>query len=235
MNKSLFHYIDDLDRLLEILDEGFVPNYHLEDLTGEGHEDLYRGIPMVSFSDIDPDPKCSHKHRKNYGNYCIGLKKEWALNCKDINPIMYVSSPTLLKLVQSDLIDSDLFGYIKKYTSPWDNDPNHINYDECEWRYVAHDPEVKWMQSKEEYDMWRGDTNLKRPRPTDELRRNVLRFAINDITHLCVPTEEDKELLIKGINELRYFSGDECKLNDDQIQHLISTIEVISPVTTLTK
>lgn len=230
MNKSLFHYIDDLERLLEILGEGFVPNYHLEDLTGEGHEDLYRGIPMVSFSDIDPDPKCSHKHRKNYGNYCIGLKKEWALSCNDINPIMYVSSPALLMIVQSNLIDSDLFGFIKKYTSPWDNDPNHINYDECEWRYVAHDPEVKWMQSKDEYDKWRGDTNLKRPKPTEALRRNVLTFKVEDITHLCVPPEEEKEQLIESIRNLDCFSGREGKLNEDDIQYLNSAIRVIHPV-----
>lgn len=228
MNKSLFHYVDDLERLLEILGEGFVPNYHLEDLTGEGHEDLYRGIPMVSFSDINPDPKCSHKHRQNYGNYCIGLKKEWALRCSDINPIMYVSSPALLKIVQSNLIDSDLFGFIKKYTSPWDNDPNHINYDECEWRYVAHDPEVKWMQSKEEYDKWRGDRNKKRPKPTEALRRNVLTFKLEDITHLCVPTENDKEHLVKDIQNLKAFSGNGYQLNYNEIQYLISTISVIS-------
>ncbi len=229
MNKSLFHYVDDLERLLEILGEGFVPNYHVEDLTGEGHEDLYRGIPMVSFSDIDLDPKCSHKHRQSYGNYCIGLKKEWALNCKDINPIMYVSSPALLKIVQSDLIDSNLFGYIKKYTSPWEDDPNHINYDECEWRYVVHNPDVKWMKTKEEYDKWRGDRNKKRPKPTEELSRNALTFKVDDITHLCVPIEEDRKRLIEGIRNLKYFSGKEYKLNETEIQHLFSTIDILSP------
>lgn len=226
MNKSLFHYIDDLERLLEILGEGFVPNYHLEDLTSEGHKDLYRGIPMVSFSDLDPN--YASKHRQNYGNYCIGLKKEWALRCSDINPIMYVSSPELLKIVQSDLIDSDLFGYIKKYTSPWKDDPNHINYDECEWRYVVNDREVRWMQTKDEYDKWRGDTNLKRPKPTEELRRNVITFKVNDITHLCVPTENDKEHLVKDIQNLKAFSGNDYQLNYNEIQYLISTISVIS-------
>lgn len=226
MNGSLFHYIDDLERLLEILGEGFVPNYHIEDLSGPGHEDLFRGIPMVSFSDINP--ASSHTHRKSYGNFCIGLNKEWALNCKDINPIMYVSSPTLLHIVQSDLIYSDLFGYIKKYSSPWDNDPNYINYDECEWRYVVHNPEVKWMQTKEEYDKWRGDRNKKRPKPTEELRRNVLTFKVNDITHLCVLTENDKEHLVEDIQNLKSFSGNSYQLNYDEIQYLISTISVIS-------
>lgn len=224
MSESLFHYIEDLERLLEILGEGFVPNFHLEDLSGSEYGDLFRGIPMVSFSDIVPD--CSDMHRQNYGNYCIGLKKEWALNCKDINPVMYVSSSSLLRIVQYDLINSDLFGYIKKYSSLWNGDRNYINCNEREWRYVVKDSKVRWMMSRSEYDEWRGDTNFKRPRPTEELKRNALRFTIDDITHLCIRSDEDKANLIEGIHNLKYFSGSECKLNENEIQRLISKIRI---------
>lgn len=90
---SLFHYTS-LACLKQILENGFYPNYCQETISSD--RSLFCiGIPMVSFCDI-PLTRVSN-FTDHYGQYAIGLDKEYALS-QGINPILYV--------VNADIISS---------------------------------------------------------------------------------------------------------------------------------
>ncbi len=89
---SLFHFTKDPGVLLKILETGLIPNYCREDLSYFDRE-VNVGVPMISFCDIPLTRTSMFKAR--YGEYAIGLSKEWALN-KQINPILYVNDERIL-------------------------------------------------------------------------------------------------------------------------------------------
>lgn len=89
---SLFHFTKDPGVLLRILETGLVPNYCREDLSYFGRT-VNVGVPMISFCDIPLTRTSMFKAR--YGDYAIGLSKEWALK-KQINPILYVNDERIL-------------------------------------------------------------------------------------------------------------------------------------------
>ena len=77
---TLFHFTDKIENVIGILKEGFRPHFCLEDLNDfvsrdERIEYLEWAIPMVCFCDIPLSQ--STNHREHYGNYGIGLSKEW--------------------------------------------------------------------------------------------------------------------------------------------------------------
>lgn len=191
------HFVEEFWRLQEILQEGFVPNYHLEDLTLKDGGGKFLGIPMVSFSDFPLE--YASRHSGQYGKYCIALTKEWAMCQQNLNPVCYVTDEDFLRELIS--LPIDCLGYFKKYTSPWNGNSSYVNYDEGEWRYIVLDHVVPWMKTKAEYDVWRGDTNLRRPRPIGKLVENTLRFTADDIAFILVKTDQEKSCLIKQMQD----------------------------------
>lgn len=89
---SLFHFTKDPGVLLRILETGLIPNYCREDLSYFDRK-VNVGVPMISFCDIPLTRTSMFKAR--YGDYAIGLSKEWALK-KQINPILYVNDERIL-------------------------------------------------------------------------------------------------------------------------------------------
>ena len=89
-SNTLFHFTDKIENVIGILKEGFKPHFCLEDLNfilpDEPTEELEWAIPMVCFCDVPLSQ--SKTHRKTYGNYGIGLSKEWGKNNK-ISPVLY--------------------------------------------------------------------------------------------------------------------------------------------------
>jgi hypothetical protein len=91
-SNTLFHFTDKIENVISILKEEFRPHFCLEDLNDfvapdDRIEELEHAIPMVCFCDIPLSQ--SMNHRKTYGNYGIGLSKEWgSCECglKLINP-----------------------------------------------------------------------------------------------------------------------------------------------------
>ncbi|BBB29509.1 abortive infection system antitoxin AbiGi family protein [Neptunomonas japonica] len=83
----LFHFSKDKDTLFDILNSTFRVSYAREKV--EGIDTIREfGVPMVSFCDL----KLSELkvHMGKYGNFGIGLTKNWA-NRNGLNPVMYVS------------------------------------------------------------------------------------------------------------------------------------------------
>lgn len=89
---SLFHFTKDPGVLLRILETGLIPNCCQEDLSYFDRT-VNVGVPMISFCDIPLTRTSMFKAR--YGDYVIGLSKEWALR-KQINPILYVNDERIL-------------------------------------------------------------------------------------------------------------------------------------------
>lgn len=102
----LFHYTDTRDKLVNILKNGFRPRYCLEKLDIIRKDEFFEAlskyfdkpipeeevtdefaIPMCCFCDIPLN--LVRNHMVVYGNYAIGLKKEWGER-QAICPVLYV-------------------------------------------------------------------------------------------------------------------------------------------------
>lgn len=105
---SLFHFTKDPGVLLRILETGLIPNYCREDLSYFDRT-VNVGVPMISFCDIPLTRTSMFKAR--YGDYAIGLSKEWALK-NHINPILYVNDERILLSL----------GFLRAYKSSLDSE-----------------------------------------------------------------------------------------------------------------
>jgi len=87
-SNSIIHLTKSKKQLEEILNIGLRPHYCTETLSIDG--DIYElCVPMVSFCDI-PLSKIKD-HIGKYGEYGIGLTKEWAIKNK-LNPVVYIEA-----------------------------------------------------------------------------------------------------------------------------------------------
>ena len=105
---SLFHFTKEPGVLLRILETGLIPNYCREDLSYSDRT-VNVGVPMISFCDIPLTRTSLFKAR--YGDYAIGLSKEWALK-NHINPILYVNDERILLSL----------GFLRAYKSSLDSE-----------------------------------------------------------------------------------------------------------------
>lgn len=105
---SLFHFTKNPGVLLTILETGLIPNYCREDLSYFDRT-VNVGVPMISFCDIPLTRTSMFKAR--YGDYAIGLSKEWAME-NHINPILYVNDERILLSL----------GFLRAYKSSLDSE-----------------------------------------------------------------------------------------------------------------
>ena len=229
----IIHRFEELYRITEVLTEGFVPNYHSEDLRllKDSTDIMFMGIPMVSFGDIeDTDISEFMKNADpDYGKYAILMKKEWALRQLWMNPVWYLMDNMLngINKTWRTLLESGIVGYCKRYTSEWKGNP-YNNYSEREWRYTVPITEVKWILTKEAYDTWRKFPLLtKRPAPTEELKKHTLKFDIEDIDGIIVSNKKEQEDIRRFLNTTEFFSGTKRNLSPTEIDKLSDLVIVI--------
>lgn len=229
----IIHRFEEFYRITEVLADGFVPNYHAEDLRllKDSKDIMFMGIPMVSFGDIeDTDISEFMKNADpDYGKYAILMKKEWALRQRWMNPVWYIADDMLKPINRTwkALMESGIVGYCKKYASEWKGNL-YNNYSEREWRYTVPITEVKWILSKEAYDTWRKFPHLhKRPAPTEELKNHTLQFDIEDIEGIIVSNKKDHEDINRFLNTTEFFSGTKRHLSLAEINRLSDLVIVI--------
>lgn len=156
---TLFHFTKNKDTLISILKSNFRPSYCCEKYyLGKGGT---WQVPMVCFCDIPLSQV--QEHTSWYGEYAIGMTKEWAIK-NDINPILYINQEIKLidtikenlnylieerdinrenkKHIQS-IIDNLLYQYAfikpyegEQYQQKADRRIHKRFYDEREWRYI---------------------------------------------------------------------------------------------------
>lgn len=157
---TVFHFTRSLENIESILRNDFYSQFCIEDIVGTitSVSGIEKAIPMVCFCDIPLSQ--IRKHVKTYGEYAIGLTKEWAIKQK-VNPVLYTyqNSDIANKLdgafralfehegnnnIAKDKLSDNLMAaiqYVKPYEGPlwrdgkWTKETIRF-YDEREWRYV---------------------------------------------------------------------------------------------------
>lgn len=97
---TLFHFTRNKENLISILKSYFYPRYCLEEFYFIPKIKTKWALPMVCFCDI---PLSQIKnHTLKYGEYAIGLTKEWA-QIKGITPVLYIpkDSPIIKNFKES--------------------------------------------------------------------------------------------------------------------------------------
>ena len=238
---TLFHFTkkEYLQNILESC--SFYPRYCFEDIASKdiainAEPDL--GIPMVCFCDI-PLSKINN-HINTYGNYGIGLSKEWGYR-NGISPLqyMYHNSNTaktfnekrllinsLLEKVNEDDLCSlrDLFLYTNLFLKPYEGrifrngkySTDVIRfYDEKEWRFI---PDIMKFSSLSlnaivDYSNYAKDeTIIDKPHEILATHCN-LQFHIRDISYLIIEFETEIDELIDKINVLYESKYDSADIN----------------------
>lgn len=165
---TLFHFTKNIDTLKSILKNGFWPRYSLEDFRWYNPQMDFISYPMVCFCDI-PLTRL-REHVNFYGDYGLGMTKQWAKK-NGLNPVVYLSqsTPLLNALVRLFGKNPTSFGgyylesaedvnSILSYIKPIEGNIT-INgriiykefYQENEWRYVPKAPTICQWISKEVY------------------------------------------------------------------------------------
>jgi hypothetical protein len=155
---SIIHYTASLDNLKSILKVGFSIKYCSEELYIAGNRKSRAAHPMICFCDIPLSQ--AYEFMGTYGNYGVGLSKEWAKK-NGINPVLYLEKDSSIVKTIGDLLaerredesnlsedQKDKILRIKCFTKNYSGQlnrgktkqSNYKFYDEREWRFV---PESK--------------------------------------------------------------------------------------------
>lgn len=213
---TLFHFTSK-EGLFGLLADNFKIKYCVEEISHKS-QPVKIAIPMVSFCDI----KISEisEHISKYGQYGIGLDKNWAV-ANGLNPVIYLNSTssfcnniidTIRKINKIETIEikdryqlSNILRYTKIYEGELKRGEETIsNYrfaDEREWRYV---PEMKDNQAfkhwllKSEYD-----SSEKKELNNKKLENERLYFNPNNIMYLIVKDENEINELIQHIRNVK--------------------------------
>ena len=220
----MFHFTSSIETLKSILLNDFMALYSAENslnvVSAFNNPDLEKGIPMVCFCDI-PLSKVS-KHNEMYGNYAIGLSKEWAIKNK-INPVIYTYTNSALtdntfelfykifNKEDKDLLEcfNSIFQYIKPYSGPFKKGgkvfENVKFYDEREWRYVPKlfEDISSWLRKTDEKSLEESIINVNEVMLETFYEKAKLKFDANDIKYLIVKNADDIHEIIKFFKNLK--------------------------------
>jgi hypothetical protein len=228
---SIIHYTKSIDSLKQILESGFKVKYCYEkiDSTEKGH--LQAAFPMVSFCDI---PLSQVKeHIESYGEYGIGLRKDWAKS-KKLSPVLYFDKDSELmnylreeferllnkvKEEEYELSDLDHLLNILAYSKNYEADlklkgsqtiKNYRFYNEREWRFVPNKTilgEAKLFLNESVYGKDKKKYN-------DALEHIRLTFDTKDISYIIVKNESEIKEITQSIRNL---FADKCTMQEMEI------------------
>lgn len=223
----LFHFTKNLSNLTSIIDQGIWVKRCNEDVSflkildiidveavfgkwinhqeknSKDEQSYELSIPMACFCDL---PLALAKdHRKVYGNYALGLDKNWGTKI-GINPVCYLSPKSdlssaiqkiniLTQRISTDHPDQQLknafyklLSFIKLYEGPYEkgdySTPKHRFYNEREWRYLLKGDFVKIAPPNQFSDE---EKNKK---------LDTLKFSSNDVKCIVVnKINEEAEII----------------------------------------
>jgi hypothetical protein len=113
----LYHFTNSIDNIINILENYFIPHYCPElgiDISTDCLDELSICLPqniypMVSFCDIPL--ALIRGHLNNYGNYGIGLTKEWGIR-NYISPVLYYHYKSVLRFTSYQI--ESLTNFVQK-------------------------------------------------------------------------------------------------------------------------
>ncbi|RUR99424.1 abortive infection system antitoxin AbiGi family protein [Pectobacterium polaris] len=218
---ALFHFTKEKN-VFESIIKGmeFRVSYAREFIKGASTNRNF-GIPMVSFCDIRLSQL--EQHTKSYGEFGIGLSKEWAEN-NNLNPVIYMNKEsdvfdrfnTQLRKIKNKIkkdYDSDdeilsnevyrnlinVMRYMKNYSGTLKrvgkkDVSNYIFADEREWRYIPKPGEMNG--SAFIVSGSNIDTKEKKAKYNNGLKNVVLNFGFDDVKYFIVDKEDSIDSLI---------------------------------------
>ncbi|MFA5404768.1 MAG: abortive infection system antitoxin AbiGi family protein [Ignavibacteria bacterium] len=211
---SLFYFTSKIEYLIDILRNGFQARYNYETIP---NINLPLAIPMKCFCDIPLG--LSKKHISTYGDFGIGISKEFAMK-NGITPLIYVhkDSDTLVKYINEILNSTDndnsesIIAYFKKYEE-YETKNKKIKiryYDEREWRYIPPDVDVEPLNKiKSEDGRKNFVTKLNEKLPKDKYR---LKLDSDDIRYIIVRDDDSIPNVIDTIENEKWLSKTNFKL-----------------------
>ena len=205
-SNSLIHFANNIEAIKGILETDFNISYCRERVTLGGKSQEFH-VPMVSFCDIPLSEIKEHIHK--YGNYAIGMTKDWGMR-QGLNPVLYMAQTSFLsdsyRKVWNDMIDAsedecwtdselataDILRYIKNYEADLTRKGKTIkNYrfsDEREWRYVPpHSVDCDHIISSEWYNEQKNKNEADA-----KIKSLKLSFDPEDIKYIII--SDDKEI-----------------------------------------
>jgi hypothetical protein len=230
---SIIHYTDTFTKIKSILKEGFAIKYCIESLYLDEDKGSAAAHPMISFCDIPLSN--SYKHFDAYGNYGIGLTKDWAKK-NGVNPVLYMNGDSRISKILYQLIverrdkHSNLNkeqkaniilikGFAKNYSGPLKrkkiNTPDYRFYDEREWRLVPESIEINNEPLSVSMKFYEAD----KKKYNNAISKVRFKFEPNDISYIIVnKTSEIPQI----INLLRDIYKTKC--NAQELDILFSKI-----------
>lgn len=215
---TFFHYVDKIKYIYEILDtQQISPRFTKEDYSmfNIGFDNLY--IAEKCFCDILLHQV--NKHKKEYGNYCIGFSKEWGLS-NGLQPVIYFNNQNneFLSMIERNfkIIDGlndkdadimgDILGYNMKYYKPvygrdLKTNKNKIFMDEREWRYVPN-IDSDFSEILTDDDIAFNDAEIRETYNKLISKSYALSFDYSDIKYLIVNTKSQIQSMVKHIDRL---------------------------------
>ncbi|MGN4777462.1 abortive infection system antitoxin AbiGi family protein [Bacillus cereus group sp. MYBK217-2] len=241
---TLFNFTGKFEWLTKTLKrKAFSPRYNEESIEVFGLGDEKKiCFPMTCFCDIHLKRLTSHM--KKYGDFGIGLKKEWGINA-GVQPIQYINVHSPLhrefaelftKTLRSEEEDNDLLIehqnflltkllYIKplegmmRVSSTEDDYATRNFHDEREWRYIPNINSQGDLPLLLPKDHMSPQAYLSYSSALEHKYEFWLDYKYEDIKHLIVKNENYREQLI-------HFISDKLDINNYEKMLLVSKIIV---------
>jgi hypothetical protein len=249
---TLFHFTKSIENIRNILTNNFKPRYCLEriDFIPNTETDIDLAIPMVCFCDIPLSQIINHV--ETYGNYAIGLRKEWAME-KSISPIIYLHNNSrtnniinklfvstaridgLDKLIKGEFTGEaslnllELLFYCKIYKGRMWRDnlliDNVTFYNEREWRYIPKLKELEPFNSKYIITKEEYFDESQRMKANKLLTDFQIHFTPKDIKYIIIKNESERIRMVRMIEEIK---GNDFSLNElkELSSKIISTEQI---------
>lgn len=241
-SNCLLHFTPKAEYLVNILRNEFQPRYCLEEtalVPSKARGTLLTAIPMICFCDLSLGQ--IKNHIGTYGNYGIGMTKEWGVKNK-LNPIIYTSQNSNLSMAITNMVEhfslseekelgdvaiklgwefANLCFYLKPYDGDFKRDNKIINnvrfYNEREWRYVPNlkdEIDVEQVLGLEDYE-----NSISLAQENLKIQKFKLEFEPDDIKYIFVKNSKEILAMVKALKEIK---GE--KYNVETIEILTSKI-----------
>lgn len=225
-SNTLFHFTSKYDTLVKILkSQGFWPRYCMEYGWGKGRK-FNIAVAQCCFCDIPLS--VIQNHTKTYGEYGLGLCKDWGIEHK-LSPLHYlVENSTVVDIVnklrklaikEDNRVNVDYLSFIKHYkgftyrTDEQGNlqrKNNVVFYDEREWRFV---PIIdgacacKVVNDSNDFDV---------NQESETTKEYMCKFTAADIKYIILKDEAERMMLLEEIDSMN-FAKDELPLLKSKI------------------
>jgi hypothetical protein len=215
-SETLFHFTQNCDTLVSIINNGFYPRYCKEELFLKSH--YFKGIyiPMLCFCDI-PLSK-ANKHMDIYGKYALGMKRQWILNNK-FSPVCYFTEKSIQSeilgkmfellteearndtrngnITKTFLLLEDILSNLKPTEGKMQRTKNEKIkfYDEKEWRFYPLYPDYDFSI------LMKNTENAKIAELNEKLKSSVLKFSYSDIEYIIIEDDSKRKDIIAALKE----------------------------------